>query len=126
MVHVADARCSRQRDFDGGIRLYRKALSRTGTVPSGGFNVADVKARLAYALASRGGCDDFAEVKKLGAEVLQDFRLDRRGMMLDALGTAFMAEGDAKRAALLFKASIEAPDRFWPKASTRRKLESCR
>ena len=48
------------------------------------------------------------------------------GMMLDALGTAFMAEGDAKRAALLFKASIEAPDRFWPKASTRRKLESCK
>ena len=126
MVHVADARCSRQRDFDGGIRLYRKALSLAGTVPSGGFNVADVKARLAYALASRGGCDDFAEVKKLGAEVLQDFRLDRRGMMLDALGTAFMAEGDAKRAALLFKASIEAPDRFWPKASTRRKLERCR
>ena len=126
MVHVADARCSRQRDFDGGIRLYRKALSLAGTVPKGGFNVADVKARLAYALASRGGYDDFAEVKRLGAEVLHDFRLDRRGMMLDALGTAFMAEGDLKRAALLFKASIEAPDRFWPKASTRRKLERCR
>ena len=126
MVHVADARCSRQRDFDGGIRLYRKALSLVGTVPAGGFNMADIKARLAYALASRGGYDDFAEVKKLGAEVLQDFRLDRRGMMLDALGTAFMAEGDSKRAALLFKASIEAPNRFWPKASTRRKLESCK
>ena len=126
LVHVADARCSRQRDFDGGIRLYRKALSLAGKVPKGGFNVADVEARLAYALASRGGYDDFAEVKKLGAEVLHDFRLDRRGMMLDALGTAFMAEGDLKRAALLFKASIEAPDRFWPKASTRRKLERCR
>ena len=126
MVHVADARCSRQRDFDGGIRLYRKALSLVGTVPEGGLNVADVKARLAYALASRGGYDDFAEVKRLGAEVLQDFRLDRRGMMLDALGTAFMAEGDSKRAALFFKASIDAPDRFWPKASTRRKLESCK
>ena len=126
MVHVADARCSRQRDFDGGIRLYRKALLLSGTVPKGGLNVADVKARLAYALASRGGYDDFAEVKRLGAEVLQDFRLDRRGMMLDALGTAFMAEGDSKRAAILFKASIEAPDRFWPKASTRRKLESCK
>ena len=126
MVHVADARCSRQRDFNGGIALYRKALSLSGTVPKDGLNVGDVKARLAYALASRGGYDDFAEVKKLGSEVLRDFRLDRRGMMLDALGTAFMAEGDAKRAALLFKASIEAPDRFWPKASTRRKLESCK
>ena len=126
MVHVADARCSRKRDFDGGIRLYRKALSPAGMVPVGGFNIADVKARLAYALASRGGYDDFAEVKKLGAEVLQDFRLDRRGMMLDALGTAFMAEGDSNRATLLFKASIEAPDRFWPKASTRRKLERCK
>ena len=125
MVHVADARCSRQRDFDGGISLYRKALSLSGTVPAGCFNVADVKARLAYALASRGGYDDFTEVKKIGAEVLRDFRLDRRGMMLDALGTAFLAEGDPKRAAILFKASIEAPDRFWPKTSTRRKLESC-
>ena len=123
MVQVADVCCSRQRDFDGGIRLYRKALSRAGTVPKGGFNVADVKARLAYALASRGGYDDFAEVKRIGADVLRDFRLDRRGMMLDALGTAFMAEGDFKRAALLFTASIDAPDRFWPKASTRRKLE---
>ena len=126
MVHVADVRCSRRRDFDGGIRLYRQALSLSGAVPKGGLNVADVKARLAYALASRGGYDDFAEVKSLGAEVLQDFRRDRRGMMLDALGTAYRAEGDSKRAALLFKASIEAPDRFWPKASTRRKLESCK
>ena len=126
MVHVADARCSRQRDFDGGVALYRKALSRMGDVPAGGFNVFDVKARLAYALASRGGYDDFVEVKNLGGEVLRNFRLDRRGMMLDALGTAFMAEGDLKRAALLFQASIEAPDRFWPKASTRRKLESCK
>ena len=126
MVHVADARCSRKRDFDGGISLYRKALSLAGTVPPGGFDVADVQARLAYALASRGNYDDFQEVKRIGADVLQNFRLDRRGMMLDALGTAFMVDGEYRRAALLFKASIEAPDRFWPKASTRRKLESCR
>ena len=126
MVHVADSLCSRRHDFDGGISLYRKALSLSGTVPEGGFNVPDVQARLAYALASRGLPGDFQEIKRLGAKVLSDFRNDRRGMMLDALGTAFMYDGDLKRAALLFKASIEAPDRFWPKAPTIRKLQRCK
>lgn len=126
MVHVADALCSRRRNFDGGIALYRKALTLADTVPAGGFNRQDVRARLAYALASRGGYDDFDEVKRLGADVLHDLRLDRRGMMLDALGTAFLHDGDMKRAAILFKASMDAPDRFWPKASTKKKLEMCR
>ena len=123
MVHVADARCSRQRDFDGGIRLYRKALSLADDVPKGGFDAEDVKAKLAYALATRGRRDDFDEVKRLGSAVLRDNCLDRRGMMLDALGTAFMHDGDLSRAAQLLRASISAPDRFWPKASTKRKLE---
>ena len=126
MVHVADARCSRKRDFSGGISLYRKALSRMDDVPSGGFDTADVRARLAYALASRGNYDDFQEVKRIGTDVLRDFRLDRRGMMLDALGTAFMVDGEYRRAALLFKASIDAPARFWPKASTMQKLKECK
>lgn len=126
MVHVADAQCSRRRDFNGGIALYRKALTLADTVPAGGFNRQDVLARLAYALASRGGYDDFEEVKRIGADVLRDIRLDRRGMMLDALGTAFLHDGDMKRAALLFRASMDAPDRFWPKASTKKKLELCR
>ena len=125
MVHVADARCSRQHDFDGGIRLYRQALMYADRVPTGGFDVEDVKAKLAYALATRGRHDDFSEVKRLGAAILLDMRLDRRGLMLDALGTAFLHDGDMQRAAQLFKASIDAPDRFWPKASTLRKLESC-
>ena len=125
MVHVADARCSRQQDFDGGIRLYRQALTYADRVPAGGFDVEDVKAKLAYALATRGRHDDFSEVKRLGAAILLDMRLDRRGLMLDALGTAFLHDGDMHRAAQLFKASIDAPDRFWPKASTLRKLESC-
>ena len=125
MVHVADARCSRRRDFDGGISLYRKALSLAGTVPEGGFDVQDVKSRLAYALASRGRYEDYQEVKRLGADVLRDMRTDRRGMMLDALGTAYMCDGDFRRAAILFKASMDAPDRFWPKASTKRKLDEC-
>ena len=126
LVHVADARCSRHHDFDGGIRLYRQALARAGTVPPGGFNAADVKAKLAYALATRGRQEDFAEVKRLGAAVLREPRQDRRGLMLDALGTAFLHEGELERAASLFRASLDAPDRFWPKASTRHKLDSCR
>ena len=126
MVHVADSLCSRRRDFAGGIAMYRKSLSLADTVPDGGINVADVRARLAYALASRGGYGDFGEVKRLGADVLKDVRLDRRGMMLDALGTAFMQEGDYRLAAMLFEASLKAPDRFWPKASTQRKLDVCK
>lgn len=123
MVHVADAKCSRMRDFDGGIALYRKALSLSGTVPKGGLDEFDLKARLAYALSSRGRYEDFQEVKRIGADVLKDLSIDKRGMMLDALGTAYMVDGDFNRAALLFKASIEAPSRFWPKASTIKKLK---
>lgn len=124
MVHVADAKCARQHDFDGGIRMYRQALACADTVPKDGFDADDVTAKLAYALASRGRAEDFDEIKRLGAKVLQDVRRDRRGMMLDALGTAFRHEGDRERAARLFKASIEAPDRFWPKASTIHKLST--
>ena len=125
MVHVADSRCSRRRDFDGGIELYRKALSLADTVPAGGFNTRDTVARLAYALASRGRYGDFCEVLSLGADVLKDPSLDRRGMMLDALGTAFMYRGDFVRAGELFRASLAAPGRFWPKASTKHKLGQC-
>lgn len=126
MLHLGDVRCSRHGDFDGGIRFYRQAIAGAATVPRGGFDAEDAKARLAYALATRGRDVDFLEVKELGAAVLRDVRLDRRGMMLDALGTAFMHDGDMKRAASLFAASIRAPDRFWPKASTIRKLERCK
>ena len=125
MVHVADAFCSRRHDFDNGIALYREAIVCSTNVPGGGFDMADVKARLAYALASRGRHEDFSEVRSLGVDVLREPRLDRRGMMLDALGTAFMYEGEGRRAILLFQASIDAPSRFWPKASTRRKLAEC-
>ena len=126
LVHVADARCSRHHDFDGGIRLYRQALDRADAVPPGGFKVDDAKAKLAYALATRGRQEDFEEVKRLGAAILREPQLDRRGLMLDALGTAFLHEGARMQAASLFKASIDAPDRFWPKASTQQKLDSCR
>lgn len=117
MVHVGDALCAQFRDFDGGISLYRRSLKLRPR--------EYVKYRLAYALASRGKWEDFKEVKRLGADVAANPSLDRRGMMLDALGTAYMADGDWTRAAELFKASIAAPGRFWPKASTRRKLEEC-
>jgi uncharacterized protein HemY len=84
-----------------------------------------VKYRLAYALASRGRWEDRQEVKRLGAEVVRNPSLDQRGMMLDALGTVYMAEGDWETAIRMFEASIAAPGRFWPKGSTKRKLDEC-
>lgn len=117
MVHVGDALCARYRDFDGGIKLYRRSMELRPR--------EYVKYRLAYALASRGNWDDYLEVKKIGAAVAAKPSLDQRGMMLDALGTAYMADGNWKKAAEMFKASISAPGRFWPKASTERKLREC-
>lgn len=117
MVHVGDALCARFRNFDKGISLYRQSLALRPR--------EYVKYRLAYALASRGNWDDYQEVKRLGADVAKNPSLDRRGMMLDALGTACMVEGDWEKAAKLFEASIAAPGRFWPKASTKRKLDEC-
>ena len=64
-------------------------------------------------------------MKRLGADVAGKPSLDSRGMMLDALGTAYMAEGDWENAVRMFKASIDAPGRFWPKASTKSKLDEC-
>ena len=46
-------------------------------------------------------------------------------MMLDALGTVYMAEGDWETAIRMFEASIAAPGRFWPKGATKRKLDEC-
>ena len=117
MVHGEDALCARFRNFDKGISLYRQSLALRPR--------EYVKYRLAYALASRGNWDDYQAVKRLGADVARNPSLDKRGMMLDALGTAYMVEGDWERAAKLFEASIAAPGRFWPKASTRRKLDEC-
>ncbi|MBO5941279.1 MAG: tetratricopeptide repeat protein [Kiritimatiellae bacterium] len=117
MVHVADAFCARMRNFDKGIELYRKSIALR---PKEYVNY-----RLAYALASRGNREDYQEVKRLGAAVIGDPSLDKRGMMLDALGTAYMAEGDWESAIRFFEASIAAPGRFWPKASTKHKLDQC-
>lgn len=117
MVHVGDALCARFRNFDAGIELYRKSMALRPR--------EYVKYRLAYALASRGTRADFLEVKRLGADVAGNPSLDSRGMMLDALGTAYMAEGDWENAVRMFKASIDAPGRFWPKASTKSKLDEC-
>jgi hypothetical protein len=36
-----------------------------------------------------------------------------------------MVDGDWEKAAKLFEASIAAPGRFWPKVSTKRKLDEC-
>ena len=117
MVHVGDALCARVKDFDMGIAFYRKSLALRPR--------EYVKYRLAYALASRGRWEDRQEVKKLGAEVVRNPSLDQRGMMLDALGTVYMAEGDWETAIRMFKASIAAPGRFWPKGATKRKLDEC-
>lgn len=117
MVHVGDALCARAGDFDRGIAFYRKSLSLRPR--------EYVRYRLAYALASRGRREDRQEVKRLGAEVVRDPSLDKRGMMLDALGTVYMAEGDWETAIRMFEASIAAPGRFWPKGSTKRKLDEC-
>ena len=117
MVHVGDALCARVKDFDMGIAFYRKSLA---------FRPREyVKYRLAYALASRGRWEDRQEVKRLGAEVVRNPSLDQRGMMLDALGTVYMAEGDWETAIRMFEASIAAPGRFWPKGATKRKLDEC-
>ena len=117
MVHVGDALCARVKDFDRGIAFYRKSLALRPR--------EYVKYRLAYALASRGRWEDRQEVKRLGAEVVRNPSLDQRGMMLDALGTVYMAEGDWETAIKMFKASIAAPGRFWPKGATKRKLDEC-
>ncbi|MBQ3097765.1 MAG: tetratricopeptide repeat protein [Kiritimatiellae bacterium] len=117
MVHVGDALCARVKDFDRGIAFYRKSLALRPR--------EYVKYRLAYALASRGRWEDRQEVKRLGTEVVRNPSLDQRGMMLDALGTVYMAEGDWETAIRMFEASIAAPGRFWPKGATKRKLDEC-
>ena len=116
MVHVGDALCAKGR-FDKGIDHYRRSMALRPR--------EYVKYRLAYALASRGSWDDYQEVKRLGAPVAANPSLDSRGMMLDALGTACMVDGDWDRAARFFEFSLAAPGRFWPKASTKRKIEEC-
>ena len=100
---VGNEYCARRGRMDEGVALLRKSLRNHGSQLT-----AD---SLAYVLAIRGRPEDLAEVRRLGAAVARDFRRDVNGMMLDALGIAYLREGDDRNAAKLFKAALGVPRR---------------
>ena len=118
LYHVASEECARFGDLDSGIEHFRMSLAIE--------NSFDTAAQLCYALARRGGAYDFAEVRRYGSEAERDHSLDRKGMMLEALGMAAMYEGRWKDAASCFEDSIKAPRRFYPADEARRLLAICR
>ena len=118
LYHVASEECARFGDLDSGIEHFRMSLAIE--------NSFDTAAQLCYALARRGGAYDFAEVRRYGSEAERDHSLDRKGMMLEALGMAAMYEGRWKDAASCFEDSIKAPRRFYSADEARRLLAICR
>ena len=118
LSHVASEECARFRDLDSGIEHFRMSLALEDSF--------DTRAQLCYALARRGGAYDFAEVRRFGAAAERDHSLDRKGMMLEALGMAAMREGRWGDAVSCFEDSIKAPRRFYPADEARRLLAICR
>lgn len=118
LYHVASEECARFGDLDSGIEHFRRSLAIE--------NSFDTAAQLCYALARRGQPFDFAEVRCYGSEAERDHSLDRKGMMLEALGMAAMYEGRWNDAASCFEDSIKAPRRFYPADEARRLLAICR
>lgn len=95
--------CARSGRYDEGLRMIRRSLALSPR-PS-------TAATLAYLLAYRGQTGDFAEVRRLGAKVSDNPKLDPEGMMLDALGVAALRAGDDKAAVAYFTEALSAPKR---------------
>ena len=95
--------CARANRYDEGLGMIRRSLELSPR-PS-------TAATLAYLLAYRGQMGDFAEVKRLGAKVSANPKLDREGMMLDALGVAAFREGNDRAAVAYFTEALSAPKR---------------
>ena len=95
--------CAHGGKNEEGIRMIRRSYELSPR-PS-------TAATLAYLLAYRGQMGDFEEVKRLGAKVSANPKLDREGMMLDALGVAALREGKDRAAVAYFSAALSAPRR---------------
>lgn len=100
--------CARSGKYDEGLRMIRRSLELSPR-PS-------TAATLAYLLAYRGQMGDFAEVRRLGAKVSANPKLDEEGMMLDALGVAAFREGDDRSAVAYLSAALSAPKRAHTKS----------
>jgi len=95
--------CARQGRYDEGLKMIRRSFELSPR-PS-------TAATLAYLLAYRAKPGDFAEVRRLGAKVAANPKLDREGMMLDALGVTALREGDDRLAVACLSAALSAPKR---------------
>ena len=100
---VGNEYCARRGRMDEGVRMLRRSLRERGSQQT-----AD---SLAYVLSIRGAEGDFDEVRRLGAAIRREPRLDRGGMMLDALGVVCMRERDYAEAVRLLQAAVGAPRR---------------
>ena len=103
LEYVGSEYCARLGRMEEGVAMLRRSY-RLSPRPSSA-------ATLAYVLALRGAPGDFAEVRRLGAKVAANPKLDRGGMMLDALGIVAMREADDKAAVRCFSAALVAPKR---------------
>jgi len=100
---VGAEHCARTGKYDEGLKMIRRSLALSPR-PS-------TAATLAYLLAYRGQMGDFAEVRRLGAKVSDNPKLDAEGMMLDALGVAALREGNDRAAVAYFTEALSAPKR---------------
>lgn len=100
---VGNEYCARLGRMDEGVKLLYRSLKLHDSQ-----RTADA---LAYVLAIRGAEGDFAEVERLGKTIACHPKLDKAGLMLDALGIARMRTGDYAAAVRFFSAALSAPHR---------------
>ncbi len=113
LVHVGEAKCA-EGNLAEGIDMLRHSRTVLARDPT--------NAKLAYALMSRGGADDWNEIFDVCESVMSDPTRDPRGQALEALGTAELKKHRWTDAIRHLHLSIRAPQRHYSYADAALKL----
>ena len=113
LSHVGEGDCAKG-NLDEGIEKLRKSFKISPRL--------DTKGKLAYALMRRGKNEDFGEIFKLCDDVAKNRKLDKKGQILEALGTAALVKRNWNEAMLCLYDSLRAPKHFYSKEDARLKL----
>ena len=112
--HLGSEYCARLGKMDEGISMLEKSWSISPR--------PETLEVLVYSLACRMSPDDPRKIARLASTYAHNPSLDRRGMILEALGAAAAQKGEYEAAAILLKLSISAPERFYPDTEARFRL----
>lgn len=114
LQHIGSDYCARLGKMDEGIDMMRRSYRISPR-----DSTAEI---LAYSLACRGAESDMAEIQRLCAKFVRYPQFDKRGMFAESLGIAAIMNRRWNDAILYLKASLAAPQRFYPDTEAKFRL----